>query len=144
MEGSEVVRLVGRRLRLERRGIDWTPIPCSQDCTVPNAPQIKRQHNIEISIVFRAASVILNARRTGTNLAAFANYQASRSWPFRPVWQNTRTPSAINVQGPTVQIVTNIIPLTPEKMVLALLQRSQEEQELLTKSRSHWNEAGAQ
>jgi hypothetical protein len=79
MDGSEVVQLVGRRLRLEQRGIDWTPIPCCQDCAVPNAPQIKRQHNIEISIVLKAALVILNARGTGTNLAAFANYQASMS-----------------------------------------------------------------
>jgi hypothetical protein len=110
-----------------------TPTICSQDCNVPNAPQIKRQHNIETSIIFKAALAILNARRTGTNLAAFANYQASRSWPFMPEWQNSRMPSAMNVQGPTVQIATNIIPLAPEEKILALLHRLQEEQELLTK-----------
>jgi hypothetical protein len=120
----------------ERKRLDAdpkTPTICSQDCSVPNAPQIKRKHNIETSIIFKAGLAILNARRTGTNLAAFANYQASRSWPFMPQWQNSRMPSAMNVQGPTVQIATNIIPLAPEKTVLALLQRLQEEQELLTK-----------
>jgi hypothetical protein len=50
-----------------------------------------------------------------------------------PQWQNSRMPSAMNVQGPTVQIATNIIPLAPEETVLALLQRLQVEQALLTK-----------
>lgn len=119
----------------ERKRLDIdpeTPTLLSQACNVPNAPQIKRQHNIETVIIFKTALAILNARRTGTNLAAFTSYQASRSWPFMPKWQNSRMPSAMHVQGPTVQVATNIVPLRHQEKILELLLRLQEEQELLT------------
>ncbi|KAK4542343.1 hypothetical protein LTR36_006799 [Oleoguttula mirabilis] len=110
-----------------------TPTPQMTDCQVPHAPEIKRRHGIETVVLFKAAVAILNARRTRTSLAAFTSYQAARSWPFLPEWQAARMPSAMSVQGPTVQVATNVIPLAHDETILALLQRLQAEQELITK-----------
>lgn len=106
----------------------------ASDCNLSGMRQLKKQHAIETPCILKAALAILNSRRTGQSTALFAQYQAGRTWPFLPDWQEKLMPTAMTVDGPTVEVVILLIDLNPDHLtVLQLLQHLQSEQTLLNK-----------
>ena len=115
-----------------------------------DAPQLldlKRHHpHITASVVLKAAIALVSTTRTGHTHALFGNKEACRSTlPFWPTSlgqiPNTDGTSladldASDVAGPTMNAVTNLIPVTRSESGLAFLARIQIEQAELTK-RSH-------
>lgn len=113
-----------------------------------DAPQLldlKRHHpHITASVVLKAAIALVNITRTGHTHALFGNKEACRSTlPFWPTSldQLANTPStsladldASDVAGPTMNAVTNLIPVHRSESALAFLTRLQAEQAELTKN----------
>jgi hypothetical protein len=108
---------------------------------------LKRHHpHITASVVLKAAIALVSTTRTGHTHALFGNKEACRSTlPFWPTSlgqiPNTDGTSladldASDVAGPTMNAVTNLIPVTRSESGLAFLARIQIEQAELTK-RSH-------
>jgi acyl-CoA synthetase (AMP-forming)/AMP-acid ligase II len=116
-----------------------------------DAPQLldlkKRHPHITASVVLKAAIALVSTTRTGHTHALFGNKEACRSTlPFWPtslghLSNNTDGTSladidASDVAGPTMNAVTNLIPVHRSETGLAFLTRLQTEQAELTK-RSH-------
>ena len=102
-------------------------IPC------PQLSSFCRTHNVAAAVVVKASIAILNTLHTRQSHAVFGNIQAGRSWPFQEDWIAERLPNPIDVAGPTLANVINLVEINPEEAVLDLLKRMQMEQNLLTK-----------
>ena len=118
-----------------------------------DAPQLldlkERHPHITASVVLKAAIALVSTTRTGHTHALFGNKEACRSTlPFWPTSlghlsnsKNTDGTSladldASDVAGPTMNAVTNLIPVHHSESGIAFLARLQAEQAELTK-RSH-------
>jgi len=115
-----------------------------------DAPQLlglKQSHpHITASVVLKAAIALVKITRTGHTYALFGNKEACRSalpfWPtsLRHLASADGTSladlDASDVAGPTMNAVTNLIPVHRSQSGLAFLARLQTEQAELTK-RSH-------
>jgi acyl-CoA synthetase (AMP-forming)/AMP-acid ligase II len=115
-----------------------------------DAPQLldlKRHHShITASVVLKAAIALVSTTRTGRTHALFSNKEACRSTlPFWPSSLHHLSSAdgtsladldASDVAGPTMNAVTNLIPVHPSETGIAFLTRLQTEQAELTK-RSH-------
>jgi hypothetical protein len=106
---------------------------------VPDFAALRKQHpDISAPIIVKAALVLLNIPRTGTNSAVFSNVQAGRTaWPFLlssfsqdPAFNHLD--EATDVAGPLLQSVTNFIRFSTSETVLELLRHLQADQEALT------------
>jgi len=112
-----------------------------------DAPQLlnlKKHHpQTTASVVLKAAMALVNITRTQHTHALFSNFEAARS--TLPFWPDTLSPlsttnttslsdvDASDVAGPTMNAVTNLIPIHRSESALALLTRLQTEQLQLTK-----------
>lgn len=96
--------------------------------TLQDATELKSKFGIEIPQVLKAALAVVNTRHTGSDIALFGQYQAGRSWPFLPHWHASRMPEAMQIDGPTIQLVALSILLQRNDQVLDLLQKLQAEQ----------------
>lgn len=100
----------------------------AKQCALPDIQRLKQEHGIEPSTVLKVALALINAKLTGTTQALLAQYQAGRSWPYLQEWQASRLPSAMEVDGPTVQLICMAIETSREETALSLLRRTQAEQ----------------
>ena len=92
-----------------------------------------RTHKLAAAVVVKTSIAILNTLQTRQSHAVLGNTQAGRSWPFLDDWITERLPNPIDVAGPTLQGVINLVEIRPEEAVLDLLNRMQIEQNLQTK-----------
>jgi hypothetical protein len=111
---------------------------------VPDVPALRREHhNLTAIVVLKAAFALLNIRRTGHTHALFSNLEAARTmFPFLPKsMESTGQYEAVDVAGPTIESVINLIEIKPAETVLEFLHRMQEDQTNLTKYASApWRE----
>lgn len=147
-----------RDLHLHRKAL-YPPATVPRQATTANpdgidygfdAPQLlnlKRHHpHITASVVLKAAMALVNVTRTQHTHALFSNFEAARSnFPF---WSDTLRHISIadgttladvdasDVAGPTMNAVTNLIPVEHSESALDFLTRLQTEQAELTK-RAH-------
>lgn len=112
-----------------------------------DAPQLlnlKKHHpQITASVVLKAAMALVNITRTHHTHALFNNFEAARStlpfWPSTlhhlPTSTNTSLSDldASDVAGPTMNAVTNLIPVHRSESAMSFLTRLQTDQHLLTK-----------
>lgn len=112
-----------------------------------DAPQLlnlKKHHpQITASVVLKAAMALVNITRTQHTHALFNNFEAARS--TLPFWPNTLHHLSTNgttsisdldasdVAGPTMNAVTNLIPVHRSESALSFLSRLQNDQLQLTK-----------
>ena len=90
---------------------------------------LKEEHGIMPHVVLKLAIALFNMRKTGTTTALFANVEAGRRWPSSP----ETLPNPLGIAGPMFQVVLNRITVSqPNEPVLAILQRVQDEQKLLS------------
>jgi hypothetical protein len=94
---------------------------------------MKEKHGIMPHVILKVAVALFNMRQTGTTTALFANVEAGRRWPSSTKAKEEVLPNPLGIAGPMFQVVLNRISLAqPKESVLAILQRVQEEQRLLT------------
>lgn len=115
-------------------------IGISQLCTLPDVHNLKQEHGIEASTILKAAVALLNCKSTGQDTALLSQHLAARSWPYLQDWQASRLPSAMEVDGPTVQIVVSAVQLSKDESILAYLQKLQSEQAGSRSTRLHLSE----
>nr|XP_023908644.1 nonribosomal peptide synthetase vlms-like [Quercus suber]POF15630.1 putative acyl-coa synthetase yngi [Quercus suber] len=99
---------------------------------MPAVQQLKQEHGVAAPSVFKAALALLNSHYTSQTNAVFTNYEASREWPFQEPWIRDLLPNAMDVNGPTLEAVLNVVNIDRSETCLSMMQRVQEEQTLLT------------
>ncbi|KAF4632901.1 hypothetical protein G7Y89_g5223 [Cudoniella acicularis] len=105
-----------------------------------DAQQLTADHGIEVPHIIRAALAILNCRQTGAGVALYGQNQAGRTWPFLSDWQASRMPEAMDVNGPTLEMVVTRTPVADDLLVLKMLQSLQNEQVLMNEhSHAPWD-----
>jgi len=104
----------------------------SESCSLPDMQRLKHEHGIDASTVMKAALALLNTKHTGQDTALFAQYQAARSWPYFQEWQVSQLPSAMEVDGPTVQSIVLSIGISKGASTLDLLRKIQDQQSAIT------------
>ncbi|KAJ4293617.1 hypothetical protein N0V90_008901 [Kalmusia sp. IMI 367209] len=130
-----------------RQEITSSPDGIDYGFDAPSLLNLKRHHShITASVVLKAAMALVNITRTKHTHALFSNFEAARSsFPFWPdtlrhlPGANGSTVAdldASDVAGPTMNAVTNVIPVERSESAIAFLDRLQTEQFELTK-RSH-------
>jgi acyl-CoA synthetase (AMP-forming)/AMP-acid ligase II len=149
-------------LHLHRKAL-YPPATVPRQATTSNpdgwdygfdAPQLldlKRHHpHITASVVLKAAIALVSTTRTGHTHALFGNMEACRSTlPFWPTSLGRLSSTedgtsladldASDVAGPTMNAVTNLIPVHHSESGIAFLTRLQNEQSELTKhSHAPW------
>jgi hypothetical protein len=67
---------------------------------IPGLQELKSNHSIEPSIVFKAAVALFNAEQTGADRAVFKTTAAGRSWPFLEDWIAESLPHPLGIAGP--------------------------------------------
>lgn len=130
-----------------RKAITTSPDGWDYGFDAPQLVNLKTHHpHITASVVLKAAMALVNISRTQHTHALFSNFEAARS--SLPFWPDTlrHLPGgdgttladldASDVAGPTMNAVTNLIPVDRSETALAFLTRLQNEQAELTK-RSH-------
>lgn len=105
----------------------------NKQCFLPGASNLRKTHGVETPQVLKAALAILNHKQTRSPVALFAQYQAARTWPGLLDWQIAQLPSAMDVCGPTVQVVVNAIEINPAQTVADMLKDLQAQQSQLNK-----------
>lgn len=100
---------------------------------LPGLQQTKEDCGVSAPAIFKTALALLNTRHTGQTKAVFTNYEAGRDWPFQPSWMADLLPNAMNVNGPTLEAVLNVIAIHESETCAELVKRVHEEQVLLTK-----------
>lgn len=133
-----------------RQAIQSSPDGIDYGFDAPALLNLKRAHShITASVVLKAAMALINVTRTKHTHALISNYEAARSsFPFWPdTLRHLPGPNgstladldASDVSGPTMNAVTNVIPVDPSETALAFLNRLQAEQLELTKySHAPW------
>lgn len=92
------------------------------------------KHRIPAPILFKAALVLLETRLTGQREALFTQTFSMRdSWPFIPDWMSRRLPSPLEVTGPTLARVAEIVPIDRSRNLLDWFNELKVEQEELIK-----------
>lgn len=119
----------------DRQSLDDTPsgvVGFSRTARLADFDGLRKGHNLKEYALMKAALAITCSRYTETDTALFAQGQAGRTWPFVPDWVRTRLPPAMDIAGPCVQNVVNMITISPSETVISLLIRVQSEQAELT------------
>lgn len=103
----------------------------------PGLIELKKAHpSIMASIVLKAAMALIAIKRTGHTHAIFNNFEAGGDrLPFVSdslYTQNEIAFGAFDINGPTHQIVTNLVEARPDDTALSFLDRMQKEQAELT------------
>lgn len=92
------------------------------------------QHRIPAPIIIKAALVLLCTRLTRQSDALFTQTFAMRDhWPFIDEWMSRRLPSPLEVTGPSLSRIAEIIPVDKHQNVLEWMQRMRSEQDTLVK-----------
>lgn len=104
----------------------------SEVCNLPHIPKLKQEHGVEPSTLLKAALAMMNSKSTCQSTALMAQHQAARSWPYLQDWQAAHLPSAMEVNGPTVQTAVLAVDLKEGESVLGYLQRLESEQAMIT------------
>jgi hypothetical protein len=101
---------------------------------LPHLQKLKQKHNFTAPALLKTALTLLNVHYTKQNEAVFTNYEAGRTWPFLKPWIADRLPNTMDVNGPTLEAVLNIIPIksNEKETCLQMIHRVNEEQRLLT------------
>lgn len=101
---------------------------------LPHLQKLKQEHNLTAPGILKCALALLNVYYTKQKEAVFTNYEAGRTWPFLEPWIADRLPNTMDVNGPTLEAVLNIIPMKDEQKetCLHMINRVNEEQKLLT------------
>ncbi|KAK6069313.1 AMP-binding enzyme [Seiridium cupressi] len=102
----------------------------------PAIHEFRRSHSqVTATVVMKTAVTLLTIHQTGQSHALFANNEAARTtFPFLPrAIEATGHFEATDVSGPTFHAVINLVEYSPDKPVLTLLERMQDDQLNLTK-----------
>lgn len=95
---------------------------------------ITSQHRIPAPVIVKAALVLLETRLTGQSNALFTQTFAMRdNWPFIDEWMSRRLPAPLEVTGPCLARIAEIIPLDKDASVLQWMQHMKSEQDVLIK-----------
>lgn len=90
---------------------------------------LQREHGLSASIVFRTALALLNVHYTHADRALFSSYEAGRDWPG----MDENLPNALDLNGPTLELVLNKIAIDKTETCIDLLTRLKGEHTLLIK-----------
>ncbi|USW52954.1 Putative AMP-dependent synthetase/ligase, Condensation domain, phosphopantetheine binding ACP [Septoria linicola] len=96
--------------------------------------KLKQEHGFSAPAILKTSLALLNAHYTSTKNAIFTNYEAGRDWAFQEQWIADLLPNAMDVNGPTLEAVLNNITIDKSETCLAMIQRVQTEQSLLTRN----------
>jgi hypothetical protein len=108
---------------------------------LPLFDQLVKDLGIPPAIFAKAAITLLNIIQTGSPHAIFTSWESSRSWPFLPNWIETRLPSAMSIDGPTLGWFLNMTEVTASEPLEVFLKRIREEHELATQHvHAPWSE----
>lgn len=138
-----------RDLHLHKDGY-WPPATVPREATsedpdgmdfsfdAPGLLELKKANpDITASTVLKAAMALVAVHRTGHTHAIFNNFEAGRAeFPFVPASVRAKNEAAYesaDVCGPTMEIVTNLVEVQPEKTAISLLRQMQKDQAELTK-----------
>ncbi|KAI5361193.1 putative AMP-dependent synthetase/ligase, Condensation domain, phosphopantetheine binding ACP [Septoria linicola] len=104
---------------------------------LPHLQALTEKHSIPAPAILKTALALLNVSYTKQNEAVFTNYEAGLTWPFLEPWIAERLPNTMDINGPTLEAVLNIIPLQnrergEEETCLAMMSRVSSEQTLLS------------
>lgn len=102
---------------------------------LPHLQKLKRAHNLTAPAILKTALVLLNVSYTKQNEAIFTNYEAGRTWPFLEPWIADRMLNIVDVHGPTLEAILNVIPIKRNEKAtcLQMINRVNDEQKLLIK-----------
>ena len=75
------------------------------------------------SMFAKAAIVLFNVLKTGSSHALFNSWECGRSWPFVTPWMEAMMPPAMNVDGPMVEWVLNLVEVFGDEKVVDFLLR---------------------
>jgi acyl carrier protein len=98
-------------------GMPWTETPeyrhnriarAARVLNLPDISQICKLHGVDPQSLVKTALAIFNVRQTGQPFALFNTVEAARTWPFTPDWMEQILPSAVSIDGPTVEWVLNM------------------------------------
>lgn len=101
--------------------------------TLPDLRVLKMKYNIEAPQLAKAALAIVTIRRTKQPYALFGQVQAGRTWPFMLEWQANNMSPAMDVAGPTFQVMLDKVPVNENERVIDMLLYLQTEQYLLSR-----------
>ncbi|KAK5123139.1 hypothetical protein LTR85_003337 [Meristemomyces frigidus] len=101
---------------------------------LPGLEQLRTKHNIAAHTVLKASLALANTDWTGTQTAYFRSLQCGRQWPFMDPALASHLPSAVDVDGPTLQASFNLIKFDKDReTVRDLLERMKADQDLATR-----------
>ena len=130
-------KLGERGMRVPLDGADGMAIANRGLTSVINLPDLRHlqeKYGIAAHTVLKASLALANTDWTGTRTAFFRSLQAGRQWPFMDPALASLLPSAVDVDGPTLQASFNVIHFDDAtETVGSLLQRLKSEQELATR-----------
>lgn len=95
--------------------------------------KLRKNHGLGASTVLKTALALLNVHFTRDKHAIFASHQAGRDWPFQQDFVTDKLPNAMDVNGPTLELVVNKIEIVTKETCGQLLTRIEAEQKLLSK-----------
>ncbi|KAG4433661.1 hypothetical protein IFR05_010849 [Cadophora sp. M221] len=119
------------KLGLERQALDSNPVGVlgiTKSVTLHDRQKLKTNYAIEVPQLVKTALAFINVKHTKTNTALFGQYQAARIWPFMSDWQAARMPNAMDVDGPTVQIVVVNASVKDDETLIEMMGRMQVQQ----------------
>lgn len=89
-------------------------------------------HRIPAPIIIKAALVLLTTRLTGQDKALFTQTFAMRDdWPFIDEWMSRRLPSPLEVTGPALARIAEMVPIQHNQSVLDWMVQMKAEQDVL-------------
>lgn len=77
---------------------------------------------------------MFNAIKTGTSYALFSTWESGRTWPFVPSWMEKVLPPPMDINGPTVAWVLQILEVLRDEKVSDFLQRMSREQDTVRRN----------
>jgi acyl carrier protein len=97
---------------------------------IPGLQELKSEHSIEPSTVFKAAVALFNAEQTGGDRAVFKTTSAGRTWPFLEDWIAQSLPHALGIAGPCLTYSIDCIAIGRGQGVGELLRDVQASEEM--------------
>ena len=130
-------KLGERGMRVPLDGVDGMAIAnrgLTKVINLPNLRHLQEKYGIAAHTVLKASLALANTDWTGTSTAFFRSLQSGRQWPFMDTALASLLPSAVDVDGPTLQASFNVVHFDDgTETVGNLLQRLKSEQELATR-----------